>query len=102
MTRLVAQRYPNMTATIAVALKKAVANIEKRYVARFVDAPEGYMRSAAVAIPRATRVLDSSQWDPTLSVGVCDPFSVSVCDRLITCRTKAPKIPRTVLIGWRC
>ena len=39
--RLVAQRYRNMTAAIAVALKKALANIEKRYLALCVNAPEG-------------------------------------------------------------
>ena len=30
-----------MTAAIAVALKKALANIEKRYLALCVNAPEG-------------------------------------------------------------
>jgi hypothetical protein len=39
--RLIAQRYRNMTAAIAVALKKALANIEKRYLALCVNAPEG-------------------------------------------------------------
>ena len=37
--RLVAQRYRNMTAAIAVALKKAF--LEKRYLALCVNAPDG-------------------------------------------------------------
>lgn len=37
--RLIAQRYRNMTAVLAVALKKALFNIEKRYLALCVNVP---------------------------------------------------------------
>ena len=37
--RLIAQRYRNITAALAVALKKALCNIEKRYLALCVNVP---------------------------------------------------------------
>jgi hypothetical protein len=36
---LIAQRYRNITAALAVALKKALCNIEKRYLALCVNVP---------------------------------------------------------------
>ena len=41
LARLVAQRYCNMSAAIAVALKKTLAGIEKRHLALCVNAPDG-------------------------------------------------------------